>query len=65
MTALQDQMLGGAIMWVWSSEMMINAALAMLGVISMKDRRRKQQLATQKVEPDPAALPLSPSKARP
>jgi hypothetical protein len=45
--------------------MMINAALAMLGVISMKDRRRKQQLATQKVEPDPAALPLSPSKARP
>lgn len=65
MTALQDQMLGGAIMWVWSSEMMINAALTMLGVISIQDRRRKQRMATQKAEPDSAALPLSPSKARP
>ncbi len=64
MTALQDQMLGGAIMWVWSSEMMINAALTMLGVISIQDRRRKQQLATQKAaQPDTATF--SPSKVGP
>jgi cytochrome c oxidase assembly factor CtaG len=65
MTALQDQMLGGAIMWVWSSEMMINAALTMLGVISIQDRRRKQRLATQKAQPDTATLPFSPSKVGP
>ncbi|WP_298980614.1 cytochrome c oxidase assembly protein [Caldilinea sp.] len=43
MSALQDQMIGGAVMWVWSSEMMINVAVIMLGVMSLKERKRKQK----------------------
>jgi putative membrane protein len=43
MTALEDQMIGGAIMWVWSSEMMIDVALIMLGVISYQEKKRKQR----------------------
>jgi putative membrane protein len=43
MTALEDQMIGGAIMWVWSSEMMIDVAIIMLGVISYQEKRRKQK----------------------
>lgn len=45
MTALEDQMIGGAIMWVWSSEMMIDVALIMLGVISYQERKRKARSA--------------------
>jgi cytochrome c oxidase assembly factor CtaG len=45
MSALEDQMLGGAIMWVWSSEMMIDVALIMLGVISYQEKKRKQKAA--------------------
>ncbi|MCL4830580.1 MAG: cytochrome c oxidase assembly protein [Caldilinea sp.] len=45
MSAIEDQMIGGAIMWVWSSEMMINAALIMLGVMTVQERRRKQKQA--------------------
>lgn len=43
MTALEDQMIGGAIMWVWSSEMMIDVAIIMLGVISHQEKKRKQK----------------------
>ncbi len=39
LTALQDQAIGGAIMWVAASQMMIMTAVIMLGVM-MKDERR-------------------------
>jgi len=45
MSALEDQMIGGAVMWVWSSEMMIDVAIIMLGVMSLKERKRKQKQA--------------------
>jgi cytochrome c oxidase assembly factor CtaG len=40
-TALEDQAWGGAIMWIWSSEMMIQAAVIMLGVSFYQEKRRK------------------------
>jgi cytochrome c oxidase assembly factor CtaG len=40
-TALEDQAWGGAIMWIWSSEMMIQTAVIMLGVSFYKEKRRK------------------------
>ena len=40
-TALEDQAWGGAIMWIWSSEMMIQAAIIMLGVSFYQEKRRK------------------------
>jgi len=43
MTALEDQMIGGAIMWVWSSEMMINVAVIMLGVMFYREKKRKKR----------------------
>ena len=48
-----SQMLGGAIMWVWTSEMMIAVAIIMLGVIAYQEKQRKQKadLSTR-----PAAL---------
>ncbi|MFO7633227.1 MAG: cytochrome c oxidase assembly protein [Caldilinea sp.] len=45
MSALEDQMIGGAIMWVWSSEMMIDVALIMLGVMAYQEKKRKQRQA--------------------
>lgn len=40
-TALEDQAWGGAIMWIWSSEMMIQAAVIMLGVSFYQEKQRK------------------------
>ncbi len=40
-TALEDQAWGGAIMWIWSSEMMIQAAVIMLGVSFYQEKKRK------------------------
>jgi cytochrome c oxidase assembly factor CtaG len=51
MSAIEDQMIGGAIMWVWSSEMMIDVALIMLGVISIRDKKRKQKQAAESTQP--------------
>lgn len=52
MSAIEDQMIGGAIMWVWSSEMMIDVALIMLGVISIREKKRKQKrVETQELLP--------------
>jgi cytochrome c oxidase assembly factor CtaG len=42
-TALEDQAWGGAIMWIWSSEMMIQTAVIMLGVSFYQEKRRKLQ----------------------
>ena len=39
-TAQEDQAWGGAIMWIWSSEMMIQAAVIMLGVSFYQEKRR-------------------------
>jgi cytochrome c oxidase assembly factor CtaG len=51
MSAIEDQMIGGAIMWVWSSEMMIDVALIMLGVISIRDKKHKQKQAAESAQP--------------
>jgi len=52
MTALEDQMIGGAIMWVWSSEMMINVAMIMLGVMFYREKKRKKRpVAVARVHP--------------
>jgi cytochrome c oxidase assembly factor CtaG len=40
-TAVEDQAWGGAIMWIWSSEMMIQAAVIMLGVSFYQEKKRK------------------------
>lgn len=40
-TVLEDQAWGGAIMWIWSSEMMIQAAVIMLGVSFYQEKKRK------------------------
>ena len=40
-TALEDQAWGGAIMWIWSSEMMIQAAVIMLGVSFYQEKQRQ------------------------
>jgi cytochrome c oxidase assembly factor CtaG len=40
-TALEDQAWGGAIMWIWSSEMMIQAAVIMLGVSFYQEKQRR------------------------
>lgn len=50
MTALEDQMIGGAIMWVWSSEMMIDVAVIMLGVISYSEKKRRDQASAAGAE---------------
>ena len=41
-TAIEDQAWGGAIMWVWSSEMMIDVAIIMMGVMFYQEKRRKE-----------------------
>ncbi|MBK8051647.1 MAG: cytochrome c oxidase assembly protein [Anaerolineales bacterium] len=38
-TAIEDQAWGGAIMWIWSSEMMIQTAIIMLGVSRLLEER--------------------------
>ena len=40
-TALEDQAWGGAIMWIWSSEMMIDVAILMLGVMFYREKRQR------------------------
>jgi len=45
MTALEDQMIGGAIMWVWSSEMMIDVVVIMLGVMFYREKKHKARPA--------------------
>jgi len=40
-SAIEDQAWGGAIMWIWSSEMMIQAAIIMLGVSFYREKRQK------------------------
>ena len=40
-SVLEDQAWGGAIMWIWSSEMMIQAAIIMLGVSFYREKRQK------------------------
>ena len=49
-TALEDQAWGGAIMWIWSSEMMIQAAVIMLGVSFYQEKKRK--LAQERYQQD-------------
>ena len=44
LTALEDQAWGGGIMWLFSSEMMIDVALIMLGVMFHRERRQKANL---------------------
>ena len=52
-TALEDQAWGGAIMWIWSSEMMIQAAVIMLGVSFYQEKARKtaQERRQQAAQP--------------
>ncbi len=40
-TAIEDQAWGGAIMWIWSSEMMIQAAVILLGVSYYREKQHK------------------------
>ena len=40
-TAIEDQAWGGAIMWIWSSEMMIQAAVILLGVGVYREKQHK------------------------
>jgi cytochrome c oxidase assembly factor CtaG len=40
-TAIEDQAWGGAIMWIWSSEMMIQAAIIMMGVSFYREKAKK------------------------
>lgn len=40
-TAIEDQAWGGAIMWIWSSEMMLQAAIIMMGVSFYREKARK------------------------
>ena len=40
-SALEDQMVGGSIMWIWSSEMMIDVALIMFGVSFYREKRKR------------------------
>ena len=49
-TALEDQAWGGAIMWIWSSEMMIQAAIIMLGVSFYREKRRNLARARHQQE---------------
>lgn len=54
-SAIEDQAWGGAIMWIWSSEMMIQAAVILLGVSHYREksdklaRERSQQYRAGKV----------------
>lgn len=43
-SAIEDQAWGGAIMWIWSSEMMIQTAVIMLGVSFYQEKRRQTAL---------------------
>jgi cytochrome c oxidase assembly factor CtaG len=57
LTALEDQAWGGGIMWLFSSEMMIDVALIMLGVMFYRERRQKANLEkVQQIRDERAAL---------
>ncbi len=58
-TALEDQAWGGAIMWIWSSEMMIQAAVIMLGVSFYQEKRRKLARERQQQAHQPAHHPAA------
>jgi hypothetical protein len=61
-TALEDQAWGGAIMWMWSSEMMIQAAVIMLGVSHYQEKQRKtaQERSQQHKRARLPAMPIQP-----
>lgn len=57
LTALEDQAWGGGVMWLFSSEMMIDVALIMLGVMFYRERRQKANLEkVQQIRDERAAL---------
>ncbi len=58
-TALEDQMWGGAIMWIWSSEMMINIAVILLAVMFNQEKRRKAAMERMAVLPNRRRMPAA------
>jgi cytochrome c oxidase assembly factor CtaG len=62
-TALEDQMWGGAIMWIWSSEMMINIAVILLAVMFNQEKKRKAAMERMAALPNRRRMPAANEKA--